>query len=58
MPLNWSQVTAQLRLERFNIRNASRVLAKNGDPVLPVLSGSIDMLDALDRLQRQFARSR
>ena len=56
MPLEWSQVTARLKLERFNIRTARRRLAKHGDPLAPVLAESIDMLAAIEALQAELRR--
>jgi DNA primase len=56
MPLEWGEVNGRLKIERFTIRNARRRLAAHGDPLRGVLSGSIDMLAALDALQREIAR--
>ena len=51
MPLRWSQVTTRLQLARFNIRTAPKLMAKAGDPMTKVLTGSSDLLEALKRLQ-------
>jgi bifunctional non-homologous end joining protein LigD len=56
MPLDWGEVNGRLKIERFTIRNARRRLAAKGDALRAVLSGSIDMLAALDALQRELAR--
>ena len=56
MPLEWSQVTARLRLERFNIRTVRSQLLKRGDPLASVLIDSIDMLAAIDALQSLLVR--
>jgi bifunctional non-homologous end joining protein LigD len=56
MPLEWSEVNARLKLERFNIRTARKRMLARGDPLAGVLTGSIDMLDAIDALQRRFAK--
>jgi bifunctional non-homologous end joining protein LigD len=55
MPVEWSQVNARLKLERFNIRSARKCLRERGDPLAPILSESIDMLAALDALTRRLA---
>jgi bifunctional non-homologous end joining protein LigD len=55
MPLTWPQVGARLRLERFNIRTARKSIAR-GDPLLPALTDSVDMVAALDALRRQLAK--
>ena len=57
MPLKWSQVTSRLRLGRFNISNAARLISASGDPLALVLNDSVDMLAALGELQQQFAAS-
>ena len=56
MPLEWSQVTAKLKLERFNIKTARRQLAKRGDPLAALLNETIDMLAAIEALQHELAR--
>jgi bifunctional non-homologous end joining protein LigD len=56
MPLEWSEVTAKLKLERFNIKNARKRLLAKGDPLAAVLTESVDMLAAIDALQRRLAR--
>lgn len=53
MPLDWADVNARLKLERFNIRSAAKWLGKHGDTLMPVLTESIDMLAALDALTRR-----
>jgi bifunctional non-homologous end joining protein LigD len=56
MPLEWDEVNARLKLARFNIRNARKRMLEKGDPLAPVLTESIDMLAAIDALQRRLAR--
>jgi bifunctional non-homologous end joining protein LigD len=56
MPLDWSEVNARLKLERFNIRNARKRMLEKGDSLAPVLTESIDMLRAIDALQRRLAQ--
>jgi bifunctional non-homologous end joining protein LigD len=56
MPLVWPQVDARLKLERFNIRSARKWLKRHGDPLLPILSGSVDMLAAIGALTRKLGR--
>ena len=51
MPLRWSQVTRRLRLSRFNLSTVPALMAKAGDPIAEVLTGSSDLLQALARLQ-------
>jgi bifunctional non-homologous end joining protein LigD len=55
MPLDWSEVNGRLKLERFNIRNARKRMAAKGDTLAPVLTESIDMLAAIEALQRRMA---
>jgi bifunctional non-homologous end joining protein LigD len=55
MPLQWSQVTARLKLERFNLRTARPQLVKRGDPLAAVLNETIDMLAAIEALQHELA---
>jgi bifunctional non-homologous end joining protein LigD len=55
MPIEWSQVNARLKLERFTIRTARKWLGSHGDPLAPVLTDSTDMLAALDKLTRRLA---
>jgi bifunctional non-homologous end joining protein LigD len=56
MPLDWSEVNARLKLERFNIRSARKRMLEKGDPLLPVLTESVDMLEAIDALQRRLGK--
>ncbi len=56
MPLEWSEVTARLKLERYTIRSAKRRLEARGDPLAGVLTSSIDMLAALDALTALLAK--
>jgi len=56
MPLDWAEVNGRLKLARFNIRNARKRLLERGDPLVGVLTESIDMLAAIDALQRRLAK--
>ncbi len=56
MPLEWPEVNGRLKLERFNIRNARKRMQEKGDPLAAVLTESIDMLAAIDALQRRLAK--
>jgi bifunctional non-homologous end joining protein LigD len=56
MPLEWSEVNSRLKLERFNIRTARKRMLARGDPLAGVLLGSIDMLAAIDALQRRVGK--
>jgi len=56
MPLEWKHVTARLKLERYNIKTARKRLLEHGDPLAGVLTESIDMLAAIDALQRRLAK--
>jgi bifunctional non-homologous end joining protein LigD len=55
MPIEWSQVNGRLKIERFTIRNARKWLQTHGDPLVGVLTESIDMLAALEALTQQIA---
>jgi len=56
MPLEWKDVTARLKLERYNIKTARKRMLEHGDPLAGVLTESIDMLAAIDALQRRLAK--
>jgi len=56
MPLEWNEVTARLKLERYNIKTARKRMIERGDPLAGVLTGSNDMLAAIDALQRRLAK--
>jgi bifunctional non-homologous end joining protein LigD len=55
MPIEWSQVNRRLDLARFNIKTARKRLRERGDPLLPVLTETVDMLAALEALTRRVA---
>jgi bifunctional non-homologous end joining protein LigD len=56
-PLSWEQVTARLDPRRFTIKTLPAHVAKAGDPLVPVLSGSLDMAAAIARIEARFPRS-
>src|SRR5262249_24402173 len=49
-PLRWSEVTLALDPSRFTIVTLPKRFEKMGDPLAPVLAGSIDMAAAIARL--------
>ncbi len=53
-PLRWSEVTPRLDPARFTLRTLPARFEKMGDPLAPVLSGSIDMAASLARIERRF----
>jgi bifunctional non-homologous end joining protein LigD len=55
MPLEWKEVTARLKLERYNIKNARKRMLERGDPLVGVLTESVDMLAAIGALQRRLS---
>src|ERR1051326_2096876 len=51
MPLNWSEVTPKLDIKSFTIKNVpERMRGLPSDPLLPVLSETPDLVEALARL--------
>ena len=50
-PLNWAEVNSQLDPSRFTIRTIRQRLDKHGDLFQPILSGSLDLMKSLERLQ-------
>ena len=56
MPLEWKDVTARLKLERYNIKTARKRMLEHGDPLAGVLKESIDMLAAIDALQQRLSK--
>jgi bifunctional non-homologous end joining protein LigD len=55
MPLEWAEVNGRLRLDKFTIRTARKRMLEKGDSLRAVLTESIDMLAAIDALQRRLA---
>jgi bifunctional non-homologous end joining protein LigD len=56
MPIEWNQVNARLRLDRFNIKTAAKRMREHGDPLRAVLGDSCDMIAALRALQQRLAK--
>ena len=56
MPLEWKDVTARLKLERFNIKTAASGCASTAIRCAGVLDESIDMLAAIDALQQRLSK--
>ncbi|MBF5026822.1 DNA ligase D [Planobacterium oryzisoli] len=50
MPVDWQELTGELRPQDFTIENAKERIEKRGDIFLPVLSQSTDILVALEKL--------
>jgi bifunctional non-homologous end joining protein LigD len=57
-PLLWSEVTARLDPARFTMVTVPRRFDKMADPLVPVLSGAIDMAAALARMEQRFGGER
>ncbi len=53
-PLLWSEVTARLDPARFTMTTLPKRFDKMADPLLPVLTGSIDMAAAVARIEKRF----
>ena len=56
-PLRWEEVNARLDPARFTVKTAPARFEKVGDPLAPVLSGSIDVTATLARLERRTKRN-
>ncbi|MEW6684422.1 MAG: DNA ligase D [Nitrospirota bacterium] len=50
-PLQWKEVTSRLDPARFTIKSLPAYIDKTGDPLAPVLTGSIDMGDAIAKIE-------
>lgn len=57
-PLQWTQVTARLDPSRFTIKTLPAHIEKTGDPMAPILTGSIDMATAIAGIEARLSRSR
>jgi bifunctional non-homologous end joining protein LigD len=57
-PLPWEQVTARLDPRRFTIKTLPAQVAKTGDSMAPLLTGSLDMAAAIARIEARIPRSR
>ncbi len=55
-PLHWEEVTARLEPGRFTIKTAPARVEKQGDPMAPVLGAGIDLVAALQGLERRLGR--
>ncbi|MGH7568894.1 MAG: DNA ligase D [Gemmatimonadales bacterium] len=54
MPLEWREVTPKLDIRKFTIKNApARMRKMKADPLLPVLTNTPDLVQALERLHAQ-----
>jgi len=56
-PLYWEEVVKGLKIQDFTIANIPQRLKKEGDLFKPVLGKGIDMLKALDKLNKQWEDS-
>src|SRR2546430_4425290 len=54
--LHWEEVTARLEPGRFSIKTAPARVEKQGDPMAPVLGAGIDLVAALQGLERRLGR--
>jgi len=52
-PLLWSEVTARLDPSRFTLVTLPKRFEKMADPLIPVLTGTIDMAAALGRIEQR-----
>src|SRR5690554_4741632 len=52
MPVEWDEVTKDLSIQDFTIRNALDRIAKKGDIFSPVLGKGVDLIKALDSINR------
>jgi bifunctional non-homologous end joining protein LigD len=57
-PLRWEELTSRLTPQRFTIRTALARSEKLGDPLAPVLTGSIDMAAALAQIETRLIHTR
>ncbi len=55
-PFQWKDVSARLDPARFTIKTLPSRLNKTGDPLAPVLTGSIDMATAIARIESGLGR--
>ncbi|MGQ0571197.1 MAG: DNA ligase D [Armatimonadota bacterium] len=55
-PLHWKEVTAGLDPARFTLKTIARRFGKGSDPLIPLLAGSIDMADAIARIERELGK--
>ncbi|MEA5070926.1 MAG: DNA ligase D [Petrimonas sp.] len=53
MPLEWDELTNDLSMNDFSIRNALTRIVKKGDIFLPVLGEGIDLRKALDMIDNE-----
>src|SRR5574341_206001 len=55
-PLQWREVTSRLDPARFTIKTLPAYIDKTGDPLAPILTGSIDMAAAIARIETNLGR--
>lgn len=55
-PLHWKEVTARLDPARFTLKTTARRFGKASDPLIPLLAGSIDMADAIARIEKELGK--
>ena len=56
-PLPWEMVTARLDPRRLTIKTLPAQMEKTGDPLVPILAGSVDMATAIARIEARLPRS-
>jgi len=54
-PLLWNELTARLDPARFTLRTLPGRFEKMADPLAPVLTGSVDIATAVERIERRLA---
>jgi bifunctional non-homologous end joining protein LigD len=52
-PLRWDEVTARLDPARFTLKTIPKKFARQPDPMASVLTSSIDMAEAIARIEKR-----